>query len=309
MILALASAHRRFLLSTAHPTSREISHYVKAVSSYQRIMTDLENTGAVRLIRVSAPALFGTSSLLFSYFWVTPHENFHHSIGQVLQLMRNTTKLVRLFWDRPDFAPFQRNMDMTLFPVMITFHAHYHIGTYHRYPALENLAGGKDIYQARPLMGVVEDPKELIDISSMHRLVIFLTVLESVGIKDSTSPTTDVDNTTIAILQRWGFGWLALCDEALQTWVNERNTGAYILMAHYFAGMWRLRQKIWEMCQKEDSSPPAFDNSLTSKDFMGDYYWWLDTTPKTMTLAIANWLGETYRPSLDYIFETIRMLE
>ncbi|KAK6523205.1 hypothetical protein TWF694_006097 [Orbilia ellipsospora] len=338
--LALTGAHLRYLQGVATPSVSEVSHYVKALSSFRDTIAKTPGITAPTLqrgkpqseIAVEATGLFATSAMLGAYMWTTEVSEIHSWLIAKYSMSVGTREIIHNVWEGAAFDAFREAVGHSLKTVTTTLHEVIPIGQDEmRFPALEALATGKDPLQLllmdaqdiqnddSPIPDIYDykyawsDREEcpyydasngamVIDVGSLYRMATIITTLE----KYCNSNLLSEEQMTA--LMRLIFMWPGLgCREILKS-LKKRDKRIYLLLAYYYAAVVRVKQ-INTVSMEAMLDDTLGSGMLQDRGTEMLKAWWLMKSPRLLLRSIIEFLGKEWAKWLEWPLEVLKREE
>ncbi|EPS38493.1 hypothetical protein H072_7765 [Dactylellina haptotyla CBS 200.50] len=120
-------------------------------------------------------------------------------------------------------------------------------------------------------------------------------VLSALSVEDRSS----MDTPTVVSLLKMGLEWSASAEASLIRQFRAKHKKAYIITAHFYAGMWKIREIIKGLCQR---------GLWQEESGTVDGFWWM-LTPKILCKKAVELLPGEPRERLSWVHDTIRELD
>ncbi|KAF3921018.1 hypothetical protein AA313_de0200248 [Arthrobotrys entomopaga] len=337
--LALTGAHLRYLQGVTTPSVSEVSHYVRALSSFRDsianspdITSPIFQRGKPQSdIPEKATGLFATSAMLGAYMWTTEMPELHSWLIAKFSMTVGTREIINNVWEGASFTDFREAVGHSLKSVTIKLHEAIPISQEEmRFPALEVLATGKepgqlllmdaqDIQREEVIVPDIYDYKYawfdreecpfydasngamVIDIGSLYRMACIITVLEKYCKNGS------LGEEQMTALMRLIFMWPGLgCREILKS-LKKRDKRVYLLLAFYYAAVVRVKQiNTISMQSVLDANSYGVLRDRGTEMMKA---WWLMKSPRILLRSIVDFLGDEWVQWLEWPLEVLKREE
>ncbi|KAF3096644.1 hypothetical protein TWF103_009763 [Orbilia oligospora] len=273
IMIALAASHQRFLQGLQARTAKEISHYVKALAGFRAVVSNPVNFAKMDLN--AWISILTTAALLSMYIMSCPSDNYETSCDTYFSLTRGTMNMLGESIKRgldvgfraSEFTPQETTVTLELERARRTA----------VFPGLEYAASGDD---------------RAISPKAAQRLSDILTVI-SVQDRDS------MDAVAATNLQKIALEWAAMPDALLLNTFRAKNKKAYLVTAHYHAGLWKVREIIRSLCTK---------GLWGEANGAVDSFWWM-ISPKGICKRSLEVLVDEPKERISWVDRVVRELE
>ncbi|KAK6342441.1 hypothetical protein TWF718_007842 [Orbilia javanica] len=272
-MIALAASHQRFVQGLHARTAKEISHYVKALAGFRSVVS---NPGNFSLLDPNSwISVLTTAALLSMYIMSCPVDNYETSCDTYFSLTRGTMSMLGEAMKRgldvgfiasevpPREAktPLQQSVVLKM-PV---------------FPGLEYAASGDD---------------RAFNPRAAQRLSDILTIMT---VKDWFS----MEASAVVDLQKVTLEWAAMPDALFLHTFRAKNKKAYLVTAHFHAGLWKIKEIIQSLCKR----------GLWSEDSGAvDSFWWM-VSPRGICKKSLEMLANEPRERISWVEDIVRELE
>ncbi|KAF3931333.1 hypothetical protein ABW19_dt0207481 [Dactylella cylindrospora] len=270
IIVAISAAHRRFLRKEPARTAQEISCYVRSLSNFRSALANRAEVATMS--KQSWVVVLVTAALLSMYIMSCPVDNFENSFDTYFSLARGAISMLveakNCGIDMPTPVSGWNNRS--------AFAAKSYLGKY-KFPGLEYAASGDD-------RAINED--------TMKRLVVILSVITG---EDPLS----FDTANATSLLKMALEWISTAEPSLIKRFRAKSVKAYLVTAHYYAGLWKIRDIVRGLCLRGEW-----------KDESGsvDSFWWIGSVQSLCKGSLKLLEGEPIE-RISWIEETVKELE
>ncbi|KAK6527663.1 hypothetical protein TWF694_004643 [Orbilia ellipsospora] len=271
-IVALALSHQRFIRGQSERQPQEVSHYMKALTGFRAVISDSKNTLALN--QRGWIALMVTSATLSMYIMSASIGSFETSCDTYFSLSRGTMEML---------------METMKRGVPMVASGHEFIGR--RIQSIFALEG--PLIREFPGLDYASsgDYKAITRASAQE----FSTILRSLTIQDRHSMNVAK---ALALLKPT-LEWASRTDAALVQHFRAKSTKAYLVMAHYFAALWKIKVIIEEISNK---------GLWQEESGTVDLFWWLKL-PKDLCKRSIELLEEEPIERISWVKNVIQELE
>ncbi|KAJ6256365.1 hypothetical protein Dda_8865 [Drechslerella dactyloides] len=268
VIVATGAAHRRFLRREATRNGQEVSHFHRAIADFRSAISD--SSVIATMDRVAWIAVLVTAALLSMYIMSCPVENFEVSCDTYFSLSRGAMNMLIEATRRGVKLPIPSSRLKQRAAVAETpFTAEF--------PGLDYAASGDD--------------KAVGDTCAM-RLAAILTAL-------SEEDRHKMDSETVLNLLKMMLEWTGSPEATLLQQFRMRQKKAYLVMAHFYGGLWKIKEIIHSLCSKDRWRE---ENGLV------DSYWWL-LSPRGLCKGFLRLLQDEPSERIAWVEDLVRELD
>ncbi|EWC46065.1 hypothetical protein DRE_04639 [Drechslerella stenobrocha 248] len=251
-IIAIAGSHQRFIRGELVPRRQETSHYMRALTDFRSAVSDPNSVTTMNTM--TWISVLVTASMLGMYIMSCPIENFETSCDTFFSLSRGTMNMLIEAVKRGHRLDIPASRLKQQPPAAAT-------PSMAEFPGLEYAARGED--------GVIGE-------ATVMRLAGILAALSG---KDWRS----IDTPTSLNLLKMLLEWAGQTESSLIQRFREKDKRSYIVTAHYFAGLWKVREIIWGLCRKDE---------WRNENGIIDGYWWMASPEGLCKKLLASLEGE-----------------
>ncbi|KAK6499992.1 hypothetical protein TWF481_010349 [Arthrobotrys musiformis] len=292
--LAISAAHLRYLRGSSTPNANETNHLCKAIAAYRSIISHPDPSGFPVSVSADVRTIFATSTLLVAYLWSCPQDDIYTNI----LVLTGSRHLVRAFWSRPEFQVIYTTVNINPDYWGATY-ASYNIGEY-RTRGLEMLFPGRNIYSQENIFtnpeAPFESPTQVIDLGSVTRLAVVITVISSPG---------RIERRIFAMIIKIVFAWVAGSSSTFLVLVKQKTRRAYVLTAHFFAAVWKVGRLARGFADERPEND--YDQFIIGDD--PSRTWWVTEGPRSLCKTIVEDLGGEWEEWLGWVRATIEDLD
>lgn len=180
--------------------------------------------------------------------------------------------------------------------------AFYAPGLY-RFPGLEMLANGKDIYSLAAAEQTIAGPDEIFSVSSLHNLIILVSAIQHLSTVSDLSTHTYI----VADLARACGKWITWCDEDVFRQLRLRNKKVYVALAHFYAACWKTRGYLAEVARYGYESDGTI--SIAGAEEARGNSWAMWTRSGMICRELAYRLGEGGKLYIKWVWDVIQEME
>ncbi|KAK6355511.1 hypothetical protein TWF696_004610 [Orbilia brochopaga] len=268
VIIATGAAHRRFLRREPTRNGQEVSHYLRALSEFRSAVSD--PSGIAKMDRTAWIAVLVTAAILTMYIMSCPIENFEASCDTYFSLSRGTMNMLIEATRRGLKLPVPSSKLKPKPAVAETpFTAEF--------PGLDYAATGDD--------------RAVSDGTAM-RLAAILTAL-------SEEDRHSMDSETALNLLKMLLEWASLAEATLIQRFRVKHKKAYLVIAHYYGGLWKIKEIIHGLCRSDRWQE---ENGLI------DSYWWL-LSPEGLCRRFLRLLHDEPSERIAWLENLVRELD
>ncbi|KAK6503765.1 hypothetical protein TWF481_008771 [Arthrobotrys musiformis] len=328
VMLALAASHQRFLQGGLTRTAKEISHYVKALAGFRSVVS---SPGNFAMMDPKAwISVLITAALLSMYIMSCPVDNYENSCDTYFSLTQGTMNMLAeaikrglgaaIGFKASEFTPppqDTRSMSLGQVPPQDTRpislgeippHAHQEPGSMSLAqlaeipPHAHQDASSMSLGHMPPPRAVslvfpgldyaASEDDRATSPRAAQRLSDILTVITTL---DVFSARPEV----VANLQKVALEWAAMPDALLLNILRARNKKAYLVTAHYHAGLWKIREMIHSLCRR---------GIWSEASGAVDSFWWM-VSPKGICKGSLEMLEEEPAERVFWVKAVVRELE
>ncbi|KAK6518669.1 hypothetical protein TWF506_005806 [Arthrobotrys conoides] len=275
IMIALAASHQRFLQGLLARTAKEISHYVKALAGFRAVVS---NPGNFATMDLNAwISVLTTAALLSMYIMSCPVDNYETSCDTYFSLTRGTMSMlgetmkrgVDLGFKASEFTPQETTMALEVERSQKTA----------VFPGLEYAASGDDRATGPKAAQRLSDILTIISLHDGHGF--------------------SIDAVTATNLQKIALEWAAMPDALHLHTFRAKNKKAYLVTAHYHAGLWKVREIIRSLCKR---------GLWGEANGAVDSFWWM-ISPEGICKRSLEMLVDEPRERISWVERVVRELE
>ncbi|KAK6515825.1 hypothetical protein TWF281_004417 [Arthrobotrys megalospora] len=270
VMIALAASHQRFLQGGLARTAQEISHYVKALAGFRSAVS---NPGSLLTMDQNAwISVLTTAALLSMYIMSCPVDNYETSCDTYFSLTRGTMNMLTEAMKRGmmEFTASQFQPKMKLLE-----DERYREPP--EFPGLEYAASDDD---------------RAISEGMGQRLSMVLAAITG-------EDKFNMDGTTATNIQNIALEWAAMSDASLLQTFRAKSRKAFLVTAHYHAGLWKIKEIIQSLCKR---------GLWNEESGMVDSYWWM-VSPKGICKRSLEMLEGEPEERISWVESVVRELE
>lgn len=164
-----------------------------------------------------------------------------------------------------------------------------------RFPGIELLANGKDIYSASAAADVIPSPEEIFPIASLHKLVLLMTAIDYMSIDHQRYLPMMLD--LIQVQGTWQQG----CNSKVVSQLRMKNKRVYIILAHYFAVSW----KVGTFCGWLEGKGYDYNNP----EDLRAVGWSIAPQAEVICKEMVRKLGQSGRMYIPWVLNVVRELD
>ncbi|KAF3917577.1 hypothetical protein AA313_de0203672 [Arthrobotrys entomopaga] len=271
-IIALALSHRRFLRGQTERATQEVSHYMKALASFRSLISNPQNI--LTLNQLSWIGLLVTSATLTMYIMSAPIGTYEITCDTYFSLSRGTLNmLVEAIKRGAHVMPSSHgSLQKRITPVPASEES-----LAWDFPGLYHASSGED---------------KAISRTNAQKLATILTSLP-------TSDRSSMDAAKSLALLRPILEWASQSDASLIQQFRLKNNKTYLVMAHYFAALWKVKELMEELSNK---------GLWQEETGTVDMFWWLKSPKDLCKRSIELLEGEPIE-RVSWVKEVIKELE